>query len=342
MHVSVLIPAYNAAAFISETIKSCLQQGGECVKEIIIIDDNSNDSTRKVVQEIISNNETSIQIILKKNNKKGACSARNYALSISSGEYIQWLDADDILGPRKIATQLLSLQGHTDVLAVCEWRRFHSVSSTLYEREEFWLSPPENIAPLSWIQNNPMTIPACWLGNKAIFALAGNWDEALQINQDGEYFTRVVSKARGLIASNSIRVFYRSGLDSSVSRMSPTKIPSLLKSVESYENVLMEMSNSKGSEIAVANMYQSYIYRSYPHHPQLRLKAKKKLQTLPPSNIQPDMLISPFSKWLASLVGWRLIVRLRLFKSYLVSRSVREQKTLDWKTLSNDHPSPRP
>ena len=329
MHVSVLIPAYNAAEFISETLQSCLLQGQEYVKEIIVIDDNSTDDTSKIVQEIRNNNETKIQIIYKLNESKGACSARNKALKISSGEYIQWIDADDILGPRKIAKQYDSIKSQKDTLAVCEWQRFNSMDGELFKREKFWLSTHQTSTPLSWIQNNPMTIPACWLGSKTIFQAAGEWDETLQINQDGEYFTRVVSKARGLVVSNSIRVLYRSGLNNSVSRMAPSKIPSLYKTTESYENVILEMSKSRESEIAVANMYQSYIYRSYPHHPELLSKANQKLNTLPPPNIEPDMLISPFSKWLASLVGWKMIVRMRLIRSYLMHSLSAETKPSD-------------
>lgn len=329
MHVSVLIPAYNAAEFISDTIQSCLLQGQEYVKEIIIIDDHSNDETPKIIQQIINDNATKIPIIYRLNNKKGACSARNNALEISSGDYIQWLDADDILGPRKIATQYESIKRKQDTLAVCEWQRFSSIDGELHEREKFWISPHQTSTPLSWIQNNPMTIPACWLGSKTIFQNAGGWDETLQINQDGEYFTRVVSTVHELIVSNSVRVLYRSGLNNSVSRMSPTKIPSLFKTVESYENVILKMSNSRESEIAIANMYQSYIYRSYPHHPELLSKANQKLETLPPSNIEPDMLISPFSKWLASLVGWRIVVRMRLIRSYLTHSLSAETKPSD-------------
>ena len=106
MKASILIPAYNAAEFIGETLASCVQQGRDCIEEIIVINDHSEDDTRGVVERFQAEH-ADFRIILEDNPTKGACAARNHALSLAKGDAIQWLDADDLLGERKLeaATQ---------------------------------------------------------------------------------------------------------------------------------------------------------------------------------------------------------------------------------------------
>src|SRR5438876_7489334 len=98
--VSILIPAYNAERWIAETIQSALAQTWS-KKEIIIVDDGSRDQTLAVAQQFTSRN---VLVVTQEN--QGAAAARNRALEPCQGEYIQWLDADDLLAPDKIARQM--------------------------------------------------------------------------------------------------------------------------------------------------------------------------------------------------------------------------------------------
>src|SRR6516225_815324 len=104
--VSILIPAYNAEKWIADTIQSALTQTWSR-KEIIVVDDGSSDTTVEVAQRFSSKELT---VVTKQN--QGAAATRNHALQLSQGDYIQWLDADDLLGPDKIERQLRALQGH--------------------------------------------------------------------------------------------------------------------------------------------------------------------------------------------------------------------------------------
>ena len=102
--VSILIPAYNSEKWIRSTIKSALDQTWSN-KEIIIVDDGSIDNTYKIAKEYESEN---VKVFTQKNS--GACVARNLAFSYSKGDFIQWLDADDILHSDKISIQLADNQ----------------------------------------------------------------------------------------------------------------------------------------------------------------------------------------------------------------------------------------
>src|SRR5438128_6673995 len=98
--VSILIPAYNAEGWIGDTLLSAIAQTWPR-KEIIVVDDGSTDRTLAVAQQFES---SGVRVVTHKN--QGAAATRNTAFSLSEGDYIQWLDADDLLAPDKIAKQM--------------------------------------------------------------------------------------------------------------------------------------------------------------------------------------------------------------------------------------------
>jgi len=92
--ISVIIPAFNAELFIADAIESVLAQEYSSETEIIVIDDGSSDNTRMVVSDIAAHNS---QIILLRNDrKKGPSGARNTGLLNANGDYVTFLDADDL------------------------------------------------------------------------------------------------------------------------------------------------------------------------------------------------------------------------------------------------------
>src|SRR5208282_3082860 len=94
--VSILIPAYNAQEWIANTLRSAIAQTWE-PKEIIVVDDGSADQTFAIARQFESD---AVRVVTQRN--QGAAAARNHAFALSRGEYIQWLDADDLLAPDKI------------------------------------------------------------------------------------------------------------------------------------------------------------------------------------------------------------------------------------------------
>src|SRR5882724_9638878 len=98
--VSILVPVYNAEAFVAETIQSALDQTWPA-KEIIAVDDGSTDKSREILKSF---ERQGIKVIEQEN--RGASAARNRALSDAQGEFIQFLDADDLLAPNKIEVQM--------------------------------------------------------------------------------------------------------------------------------------------------------------------------------------------------------------------------------------------
>jgi glycosyltransferase involved in cell wall biosynthesis len=102
--VSVIIPAYNAERFIVETIDSVKKQTWQHW-EIIVVNDGSTDSTVKIVT-----NELSADIRLVNQSNAGVSAARNNGLEQAKGEYVVFLDADDLMTPMFIETRINFLQ----------------------------------------------------------------------------------------------------------------------------------------------------------------------------------------------------------------------------------------
>lgn len=110
---SIIIPCYNSAPFISDAIRSCLDQTYS-KREIIVIDDGSTDNSVDVLKTFGS------KIYWETGPNRGACSARNRGLQIAQGERIQFLDADDFLHPDKISRQIEALQINPHATPTCD------------------------------------------------------------------------------------------------------------------------------------------------------------------------------------------------------------------------------
>jgi glycosyltransferase involved in cell wall biosynthesis len=117
--VSIIIPLYNSEKYIAETIRSAQKQTWSN-KEIIVVDDGSTDNSLKVANSCM---DKDTRIITQQN--KGASAARNAGLKEAQGEFIQFLDADDLLSENKIARQieiLLNVPGYIGLCATVHFQ----------------------------------------------------------------------------------------------------------------------------------------------------------------------------------------------------------------------------
>jgi teichuronic acid biosynthesis glycosyltransferase TuaG len=116
MLVSIVIPAYNAASFIERTINSVLSQTYQNF-EVLVFNDGSKDNTLEVIQKL-SQNDTRIKVLDKKNS--GVSDTRNLGIEMSKGEFIAFLDADDIWLPNKLEIQVSLMQKNQNLFwSVC-------------------------------------------------------------------------------------------------------------------------------------------------------------------------------------------------------------------------------
>ncbi|MDA9714915.1 glycosyltransferase [Bacteroidota bacterium] len=111
--ISVIIPCYNVAYFLEDCLESVLNQTYNYL-EILLIDNNSNDDTIKIMSSYVKRYPNQISMYCVKN--QGATHARNLGIEKSKGEWIQFLDADDLLSPEKINHQVSLIDENTDVI----------------------------------------------------------------------------------------------------------------------------------------------------------------------------------------------------------------------------------
>lgn len=120
--VSIIIPTYNRAHLICETLDSILAQTythWECV----IVDDGSIDETEKVISKYVKKDNRFQYHQRPVNRIKGANTCRNYGFELSKGKYIKWFDSDDEMLPNLLEKQICSFQGNTE-MSVCKLSYF--------------------------------------------------------------------------------------------------------------------------------------------------------------------------------------------------------------------------
>src|SRR5437879_8920231 len=118
--LSILIPAFNVQEWMADKIKSAIGQTWQR-KEIIIVDDGSIDQTFSIARQFVSKE---LNVVTQQN--QGAAAARNKAFCLCQGDYVQWLDADDLLAADKIAQQMAVGEdcGDRRALLSGSWVRF--------------------------------------------------------------------------------------------------------------------------------------------------------------------------------------------------------------------------
>lgn len=93
-HLSIIVPAYNVENYIVDTIESIINQKTKYLYEVIIINDGSTDSTLEIIKDKYEGNNL---ITIYSKNNGGLSSARNFGIDVSSGEYVYFIDSDDLL-----------------------------------------------------------------------------------------------------------------------------------------------------------------------------------------------------------------------------------------------------
>lgn len=306
--VSILIPAFNAERMIADTLRSAIAQTWD-PKEIIVVDDGSTDRTLAIARQYES--ET-VRVITQKN--QGAAAARNNAYSLSTGDYIQWLDADDLLAPDKIATQM-------EVLRQCDnKRKLFSSSFGLfkyrYYRAEFIPSVLwTNLSNLEWLLGkmgqNAYMQTSTWLVSRELTEAAGPWNTALMGDDDGEYFCRVLLASEGVQFVPAAKVYYRApwvGTLSYVGR-SDRKLRAHWLSMQLHVKYLRSLEDSERVRNACLTYLSTSFAYFYPEHTEI-IQEIKKLAAELGGELRIPGLSWKYS-WVQAIFGWNMAKRMQ-------------------------------
>ena len=305
--VSILIPCYNAERWLPETLDSACAQTWPH-REIIVVDDGSDDHSVAIARRYKA---SGVKVIEQPH--RGASAARNAALAVAQGEYIQYLDADDLLAPDKLVLQLVEAIESQAHFAFCgTWTRFTQSPADA----DFAPQPlSADLPPVEWLllkfENNRMMHPAAWLIPRSLATAAGPWNESLSLDDDGEYFTRVVLASKGVRCCHDAVSYYRSRLPGSLSSSSTDEAwASAWHARELSVQHLLEIEDSPRTRRACATALQRFIFESYPNASDCRARAAARVRELGGSELVPEG--GPLSTIARRLVGWRLAKRLQL------------------------------
>ena len=261
--VSILISGYNAEKWLAETLESAVGQSWP-QKEIIFVDDGSTDGTASVAKKFASRGVT---VISRENG--GLCAGLNTAYGHCHGDYIQYLDADDLLVPDKIERQLAALRdNHTRrILLSSPWAPFYyRTRGARFVRNSFW----EDLSPVEWLlrkmSEGTHMQNATWLVSRELAEAAGPWDTTLHYDQDGEYFTRVLLASEGTRFVPGTGIYYRNSGPGCISYIgnSNKKKESLFRSMKLHMRHLRSLEESERVRKACVSYMQNWYGVFYP------------------------------------------------------------------------------
>ena len=182
--VSVVMPAYNVAAYIGAAIDSVKAQT-IADWELLIVDDGSTDATSETVRRLAAG-DARIRLLQKPNG--GISAARNMALTASSGEFIAILDSDDVWEPTYLAEQLavFALHPEIDIVTGNGWFLGSGLSGQLARP----FPDPRPQPTLQTILADETSIFIMSMFRRRVYEAIGGFDEALRTNEDYDYWLR--------------------------------------------------------------------------------------------------------------------------------------------------------
>ncbi|MDK2771720.1 MAG: glycosyltransferase [Flavobacterium sp.] len=265
--ISIIIPTFNRAQLIEETLVSIERQSYKNW-ECIVIDDGSKDNTKQIVDNFVKKDNRFHFFVRPNNRKKGGCTCRNIGFENAIGEYILFLDSDDIL-------EDFCLQRRMENVANLDFVVFQSKLFTDTPQDAKFipnlLHKPTSDFERFITKDYPWNISATLLKKEFLLQNNGIWDENLAIHQDIDFYLNILSKKPNYKKIDAIPdVAIRMGNEGKVSNtISEEKLKSkilLLKKINMYV---------KDSEEEIKN-YNKYVFSASLELGRLILKSQNK------------------------------------------------------------------
>lgn len=203
--ISVVIPCYNAASFLEETLESVFCQTYSNI-EVILIDDGSTDNTAQIIRSFGS------KVRAEFGSNRGASVARNRGTQIAQGEVIQYLDADDLLEKDALEKRMKALKTSGADVAYSDWQYLEKK-----EDGRFRLGYLES-RRIEDIHNDPQIAvftaqfwapPAALLYHRSVVNAIGGWNESLPIIQDARFLLDAVLVGGKFVHVPGLGAYYR-------------------------------------------------------------------------------------------------------------------------------------
>ncbi len=191
--VSVIIPVFNAASFLPQAVASIERQGNHAI-EIIVVDDGSTDSSREVARSLPSVSQYFYQ------ENKGPSAARNVGLQHARGEFVAFLDADDLWPAGKLDRQLGRLRAEPKL-------------DVILGRIQYISLPGAENLEMKFENTEDRTLTHVHLGSGVyraqVFERVGLFEESLRYSEDVDWFMRAREEDISMVILGDITLFYQ-------------------------------------------------------------------------------------------------------------------------------------
>jgi glycosyltransferase involved in cell wall biosynthesis len=275
--VSVIIPTYNRSVLLEEAIQSVLKQTYRPI-ECIIIDDGSTDNSRKIVEKLEQKSDSTFSLVYLYQDNSGTQVARNTGTKISAGEYLQYLDSDDILYPDKISEQVDFLRQHKDCDGVFgDWE-----TGILLERKLVKAWKEEDM--ITQMLTGRCIANFSFLMRRNIVEKIGEWDINIKRNQEIDFHLTGIIRGGQFDYQPLICGLWRNHNSERIG--SSTGLAELLKFFNKWE-IILRQENIMNQSLAnkIGNLLLWHIYESANNEEKDLLAFLKKAVSL-----NPDLL----------------------------------------------------
>jgi glycosyltransferase involved in cell wall biosynthesis len=264
LKVSIIIPCYNQAEFLTETIDSVLfqtYQNWEC----IIVNDGSTDATEEIAREYCKIDSRFIYIG-KENG--GLSSARNAGLDIAKSDFIQFLDSDDLIGPEKLQIQLERVQREEADIIIGGYKLFTINSGSYFDNH--LSSGPINLSKegflFDWGVNFTIAIHAGLFSSSFLTKHKIRFNESVNAREDWIFWCTLSIAGAKFTYIDQYLAFYRvhkHSMTNNLERMQHSYIASILAVDDLLHGDLKVKFRGKISQICIEQVLKSYCDNGY-------------------------------------------------------------------------------
>lgn len=228
MKLSVVVPAYNVEAHISRTLDSLLEQH-EPVHEIIVIDDGSTDGTRRVVDEYFLRRPTPGATVRSQENR-GVSAARNAGFDLVTGDYVLFLDGDDLAVPRLMAALDEAVGAAAPDALVWRFDQLSAQGARLTKYDRFWKAELPRLSTGAETLSRILRTHQQWVWTGSIAYRVGflreqglRFSVGCRHGQDLEFNWTSLARARSVLAVNEVLSRYVVRPDSTTNVIDPKR-----------------------------------------------------------------------------------------------------------------------
>lgn len=173
--ISCIVPVYNGERFLGEALDSILSQSLPPT-EVIVVDDGSTDNTPKVAAAYSSH------VTYRRQANAGPASARNHGIGLATGDFLSFLDADDLWSPDKLERQMSALESNLQAGICITYLQNFWVEELAHERDR--------MRDHGFSRPMPGYVCQCLLARRGVFEIVGGFDERKRLGEDQDWYLR--------------------------------------------------------------------------------------------------------------------------------------------------------